>query len=205
MSNKKIILIGGAPTTGKSTIAKSLSKRLNLPYISTDQIRALLRSVASKEQYPELFNSSEFDAERFLTELSAEEIVEMEFRQGEETWAGVRALINDCDYEWKDGCIIEGVGIIPKMVAKDYRDDPHITALFLGDHNISRMRDAIYKRGLWDDAHKYGDHLKEKEVEWVSLYGSRLEVEAKRHGFPCIEIQKNDDDIKRVMSIIEQN
>jgi 2-phosphoglycerate kinase len=201
MEEKQIILIGGAPT-GKSTIALALSKALGLPSISTDQIRTILRSVASKDKYPALFNSSDYDAERFLTELTTEQIVTMEFEQGEETWLGVRALINDCDYEWKDGCIIEGVGILPNMVAADFKDDTRVTALFLVDHDISRMREAIFKRGLWDEAHKYSDHLKEKEVEWAFLYGKRLEEEAKKYDYPWVEVHKNQDDLARIMALI---
>lgn len=38
-----IILIGGAPTTGKTTLAKALSRVLGLPWISTDHIRAWMQ------------------------------------------------------------------------------------------------------------------------------------------------------------------
>ena len=145
----------------------------------------MLRSVASKDSYPGLFNSTDYDAERFLTELTAEQIVKMEFEQGEETWLGVKALVNDCDYEWKSGCIIEGVGILPKMVAGDFKNNPNVKALFLVDHDVSRMRETIFTRGLWDDAHTYGDHLKEKEIEWSVLYSKRLEEEAKKYGYPA--------------------
>ena len=162
----------------------------------------MLRSVASKDSYPGLFNSTDYDAERFLTELTAEQIVKMEFEQGEETWLGVKALVNDCDYEWKSGCIIEGVGILPKMVAGDFKNNPNVKALFLVDHDVSRMRETIFTRGLWDDAHTYGDHLKEKEIEWSVLYSKRLEEEAKKYGYPWVEVHKNDDDFQRAMAFV---
>lgn len=37
----KIILIGGPQATGKTTLAKELSSRLDIPWISTDQIRTI--------------------------------------------------------------------------------------------------------------------------------------------------------------------
>ncbi len=40
---ERIILIGGAPTVGKTFIAKELSKKLFLPWISTDTIRSLMQ------------------------------------------------------------------------------------------------------------------------------------------------------------------
>ncbi len=202
MTSKQIILIGGAPTTGKTTVARALSKTLDLPFISTDQIRTMLRSVANKNEHPALFNSSEYTAERFLTELTAEQIVDMEFEQGEATWLGVRALIDECYYEWKNGCIIEGVGILPKMVNANYMNDNKVKALFLVDYDTARMKDAIYTRGLWDEAHKYGDHLKEKEVEWASLYSKRLEDEAERYNCRVIEVHKNGEDTDRILALL---
>lgn len=89
---KQIILIGGAPTMGKSTIAVLLSKHLGLPWISTDQIREIMRTVASRKDFPKLFNPEGYSAERFLTEFSAEQIVNMEMDEGEDVWLGVKNL-----------------------------------------------------------------------------------------------------------------
>lgn len=89
---RKVILIGGAPTTGKSTMASLLAKHFNLPWISTDQIRDVMRLVASREKYPKLFNPEGYNAEKFLTEFSAEEIARMEFEQGEAAWIGIKEL-----------------------------------------------------------------------------------------------------------------
>ncbi len=41
---KQIIFIGGAPTVGKSYLAKKLAEELKLPWISTDTVREILRS-----------------------------------------------------------------------------------------------------------------------------------------------------------------
>lgn len=202
MKKKRVILIGGAPTTGKSTVAIALAKKLGLPWISTDQIRSVMKSVGDRQAYPDLFNSADYDAERFLTELSAEQIVKMEFEQGAETWLGVKALIRDVEYEWVDGCVIEDVGIVPHVVARDFKDHPDVTAVFLVDHDVERMRKTIFTRGLWANADQYGDHLKEKEVEWAQLYGQRLEAEAKKYDYPWIEVHKNADDLKRVIEAI---
>lgn len=46
---REIFLIGGAPGSGKSTIAKQLAERLQLPWISTDQVRRILRPETDDE------------------------------------------------------------------------------------------------------------------------------------------------------------
>lgn len=201
---KKIILLGGAPTTGKSTIAQALANNFNLPWISTDQIRNTMRITASRDTYPNLFNPEGYDAERFLTEFSAEQIVDMEFRQSEAAWMGIKAFIEN-DYTWNDGFVIEGVNILPHLVAKDFEGHDDIKAIFVVDHDSEKMRKVIYERGLWDDANKYPDSLKEKEVEWATLLSQRLEAEAKEHGFPLIEVHKNGDDVERIVSVLSHS
>ena len=54
-----IILLSGAPGTGKSTIASLLASRMSVSHIiSTDSIRHAMRTVYSKEEYPILHCST---------------------------------------------------------------------------------------------------------------------------------------------------
>lgn len=198
---KNIILIGGAPTTGKSVIANLLSKRLGIPWISTDQIREVMRSVADKKQYPKLFNPEGYTAERFLTEFSSEKIVEMEMEQGEAAWIGIKKFIED-DFNWKEGFIIEGVNILPHLVSRDFGDNKNIKPVFLVDEDADRMRDVVFKRGLWDYAHTYSDDVKEKEVEWATLFSHKLKAEVEKYGYPWVEVKKQKDDLEAVLKAL---
>jgi 2-phosphoglycerate kinase len=201
MKTKKIILIGGAPTTGKSTMAALVAKHLNLPWISTDQIRETMRLVARREDYPKLFNIEGYDAQKFLTEFSASEIADIELEQSEAVWVGIKKFIEN-DYTWKKGFVMEGVGILPHLVAKDFANNKEITSVFLVDEDADRIKDVIYNRGLWDDAKKYSDDLKPKEIEWVLDFSHKLRAEAEKYGYPTIEVQKKDTDLQAVLSTI---
>ncbi len=44
-------MIGGMPTTGKTTLARELSQKLALPWLSTDQTRLIMQGVADPKQY----------------------------------------------------------------------------------------------------------------------------------------------------------
>jgi 2-phosphoglycerate kinase len=46
---KGVILIGGAPGAGKSTVAEELAKHFQIPWVSTDQIRRILRPTETDE------------------------------------------------------------------------------------------------------------------------------------------------------------
>lgn len=199
--SKNIYLIGGMPTAGKSTIAQSMSDHFHIPWISTDQIREVMRIVADRNQYPKLFTPEGYSAERFLTEYDAQQIVDMELEQGEATWPGVSKLIRD-DYTWPQGFVIEGVGILPHLIARDCNGNPNVKPVFIGDENEDRVRKVVYTRGLWDDAKTYSDDVKEREVEWAILFSKMLKQEAEKHGYPWVELEKNVGDLNRVLQAL---
>ncbi len=202
MKDKTIILIGGAPTTGKSTMAHMLSEHLQLPWMSTDQIREIMRTVVRREDNPDLFTPEGFEtAEKFLNHFTVEDIVNMEMAQGLAVWTGIKKIVLD-DYTWRDGFIIEGVNILPQSVAKDLKGLSSVQAVFLIDEDADRTKEVVYKRGLWDDADKYSDELKPKEVEWALLFSKQLRTEAEKYDFPWIEVEKNKDDLQKVLNVL---
>ena len=199
---KKYILIWWAPTTGKSTLASNLSKELGLPWFSTDQIRMLMKIYAHREDTGWLFLPEWLDtAETFLNHFSAQEITDMEFSQAHDVWPGIQTMINDC-YSYVNGCIIEWVNITPELAAKklSWRDD--VLTLFVVDEDKQRIRDVIYTRWLFADAKEYSDEYKEKEVEWVQLYIEHLKEDCKKYDFPCISIEKQDSDVKKILPLV---
>lgn len=196
--NRTIILIGGAPTTGKSTVAEAVAKHLGLPWLSTDQIRGIMRTVADRKQVPKLFNPEGYDAERFLKEFSAQQIAAMEMEQGEAVWPAVKTFINE-DYTWEKGFVLEGVNILPKLIRQDFLSDNEIKPIFLVDEDADRIRKVVFTRGLWDDADAYPNEVKEKEVEWVLAFSHLLKKQAEEYGYPTVEVNKDSNDSTRVL------
>jgi 2-phosphoglycerate kinase len=199
---KKIILIGGSPTAGKSTITKQLSKYLGIPWISTDQIRDLMRTTVNENDFPVLFHTKDHTAESYLKKYSVEEIVDEEKAEAEAVWVGVKWFIEN-DYTWEDGFIIEGVGILPHLVARDFKKKTEIKSVFLVDEDSARIRDVVFNRGLWADASTYSDEVKEKEVEWVMLFGHNLKAETEKYDYPLISICKQKEDFQALLKVLE--
>jgi hypothetical protein len=105
----------------------------------------------------------------------------------------VRKLIQD-DYTWNDGAVIEGVDILPHLVAQDFRDSDVVRPVFVGDHDPGRIRATVAGRDvLWDE---------EKEVEWVLKFREKLRSEAERYGFAWVELEKNDRDLVKVLGAL---
>ena len=199
----RYIFIGGAPTTGKSTIAKALAHRLNLPLMATDQIRAMVKPYSNPERHPDLYHADGLSAEAFFEKYTPQQVADMEFGQGAELWPAIMALLAD-NYDWPHGGIIEGVHIQPGLFFNaDFTQKKFSRAIFLVDDDPARIRDVVYNRGLYGDPHTYSDAVREMEIEWVQLFIKRLRAEAAVFNMPCLDVTKTDDDITHVLNALD--
>jgi len=199
----KVILMGGSPTAGKSYTARKISEELKLPWVSTDTIRGQMRRIVKREDYPALFCHADATVEmgvEFLNENSAKKIVERINTESEEVWGGVRAFI-EADYVW-GSFIVEGVAILPHLVADFVKKNKDVKVVFLIDEDVERVRKTIFTRGLWDDAKKYPDDVKEKEVEWVLAFNEFIKKEAKRFGFSVVSVGDRKDCVGEIKKVI---
>jgi 2-phosphoglycerate kinase len=199
-------LIGGAPAIGKSTLAAALAAHLGLPWISTDQIRDIMRSAADRRAQPKLFNPEgpngrPYDATGFYNAFSAEQIVAIEIGQGEAAWTGIKPFIEG-DYTWPQGFIVEGVNLLPALVRQDFGGRTEIRCVFVTEADPGRIREVIFQRGIWDDARRYPDSAKEKELAWITRYDAWLKAEALAHGFPVVALHKDDRDLHRILDAL---
>jgi 2-phosphoglycerate kinase len=199
----KIILIGGAPTAGKSYTARKIARSFSLPWISTDTIREQMRKIVRKKDFPSLFVHSEPTQEMavdFLSKKSAKEIVKHANAESYDVWKGVEALI-ETDYVWRS-FIIEGVAVLPHLAKKLFVKNKELRVIFLVDDDIERVRKTIFTRGLWDDADKYPDDVKEKEVEWVAEFNDYIIRESKKYGFPVVKVGDRKKYIEKIKKLI---
>lgn len=201
----KIILIGGAPATGKTTLASKLSKELGIPWISTDSIREVMRSSATKNGHKGLFYFVDKKAEPYLKSHKATEIVGDQNKESFEVWEGIKSFISSTkNYNPKISLqyIIEGVAILPSLIHKDFSASDFIKPVFLLDSNKDRIQKVIYDRGLWDEARKYSDNIKYLEVEWVLEFNNWLKKDLKKYNYPTIEIGNKKELISKIKKII---
>lgn len=203
---KRIVLMGGSPTVGKSYAARKIAEELKLPWISTDTIREQMRKIVRKEDYPSLFLHAETTPEMgvdFLTNNTPKEITRVVNQESEDVWKGIEALI-ETDYVW-GSYIIEGVAILPKLASGLVKKNNSVKALFLIDEDLERVRKTIFERGLWDSADKYPDSVKEKEVEWVSEFNNYIKKEAGKYGLPVVDVGNRIDYLKEIKKLINSD
>ena len=110
-----VVLIGGAPGVGKSTIATMLANRLGVTrVIPTDAIREVMRAMFSEDIMPTLHTSS-YDAARLVRHplpRSADPVLIGFGEQASAVAVGVEALMTRAAVEGTD-LIVEGAHIVP--------------------------------------------------------------------------------------------
>ena len=202
--NEKIIFIGGSPTAGKSYTARKIAEELKIPWISTDTIRGQMQKIVRKEDYPALFLHAEPTADmcvEFLNKNSAREIVDVVNKESEDVWKGVKGLI-ETDYSW-GSYIVEGVALLPHLIVDYIKKNGNVVVLFLVDNDIKRIKETVFSRGLWDKAENYPDEVKWKEVEWVIAFNEFIKKEAKKYGFPVVDIGNRKDYLDKIRELVK--
>jgi len=198
-----IILIGGAPTAGKSSLATKLAKEMDVPFISTDTIRDRMRDAQDKDMMSYLHYFENTTAEEYLPNHSAEQIVDDQNKESEEVWAGISALIQNNNEFNSEVYIIEGIAILPHLVNK-LSTQNILKPIFLINTNEKKINDIIYTRGLWDDADTYSDDLKKLELPWVLAFSDWIKNESEKYGYQVLDRKTTEpttQDVRKLLDI----
>ena len=185
MENTVCYLIGGAPRTGKTTLAERLARESNMKSLSTDSISVMMTKIVRREDYPNIFYTQGVTVEEFYEKYDTPtKAVEAGLKAGYDTEKGTTALIESLLPTWK-AIVIEGVFVTPSFVRQLQKKYPKtaIHPTFLFDNNKQRIRERIYAKGLWSHSRPYSDAVKPKEVEYVVAYNEWFRDEAVRQGF----------------------
>jgi 2-phosphoglycerate kinase len=203
----KIILIGGPQRCGKSTLAQSLSMELNIPWITTSTLEAVIRIYTPKEEDQKLFPKSmlrkkgDGGNDHMYSTYSAEKIVESYFEQAETVSGAIRAFVKHI-YEQDWNYILEGYHITPKLVAQIKNDGFDVDSIIL----VNTNPDELIHRSLssktkhdWvrDEIREKGNYTKIGEM--ITLYSNTLITEAKKYDVRVVDMgqdfQKNFNEV----------
>ncbi len=200
-----LVLLGGAPGVGKSSVAAEVGARLRIrPVLPTDSIREVMRTILPA-QLAAILNVSSFEAHRELRAPLPEEHdpVVVGFRQQAEFVAtGIRGLVNRSLREGSD-LVVEGVHMLPGLFDDDLQEwrrravvcqavlavsDPMVhRAHFLTrlEHSASRM------------PQRYLDHF--DEIRRVDRYIRQV---AAASGIAVVEMDQLDTSVQTVVGMV---
>lgn len=194
-SYNKTILIGGIPCIGKSITAERLSRKLKTNQISTDTIRALMRTISDKRKYHSLHFFMHEEAEKYLPNTKIDKIIKDYIRESWAVWIGIKKIMEKEEYN--NIRIIEGVANLPVLCKKSRLKN--ILPIFLYTSKPEMIRKNLFKRGLWGDSRK----LKEYEFQYLAEFNEYILETAKKYGYPTIDVYPYKTLQKRILKALE--
>ena len=196
-----IYLIGGPPRSGKSTLAKLLSKKLKISWISTDTLESVVSVYTSRTDYPKRFpknilrertkQSNDMMYERF----SAKEIVEAYRKQAKACWRAVETVI-ECEIKEGNDFILEGAQLHPEFVFRlqSKFGKEQMKVMFLTKTDPELIVDGAKKnlaKSDWFLQKTENEHTHAKVASMIALYGQWFVRQANKYNMPIMNTQVN--------------
>jgi 2-phosphoglycerate kinase len=186
----KAYLIGGAPRTGKSTLARMVTNRQSMQSMATDAIRAQIRGTITQSAEPDLYyldslNADEANMTRLMLERTAD-IIAAADRESAVVWRTVETFIRN-NIAAGHSIVIEGVAVLPELVATL---DLDYSAVYLGNQSPEHTKVVLEYARTHPETWLGG--LKPDTLAAYAFFSqatsSHIEQQARRYRQPYIEM-----------------
>ncbi len=117
MTSNKVILIGGAPGAGKTTLGSALAVKLGINSLTIDDLVTAVVAVTTPETHPGIHALRKGPHTEYFTNSSVEQLIADATLRHEATWPMVQKLIQKYTY-LKRGIVIDGWHMRPERVAQ---------------------------------------------------------------------------------------
>lgn len=191
-----LYLIGGSPRGGKTILSKKLSKKIEVPYISTDYLKLILRPYFKEKERKEMFPFDKIwkklNLNDYFLNYTGKQMLAIDIKEGKTLWTGMKYLISHLSKR-KIDYIIEGVHLLPNLI-KDFKDDPNVKIIFLTKTDEEKIYSGLFKNKSERDW--ILEKVKDKDIlklvaKSLSFQGSYFEKETKKYNFKLINTEDN--------------
>lgn len=185
MERPLVVVLGGAPGAGKSTIATRLAPRLGVTrVIATDVIRQVLRAFFGQEAMPSVHRSAfEVDLAGFAD-------------QARQVARGVGAIVDRAAAE-RTPLIVEGVHAVPGLLEPSLRERCVMVEALLVVRDEALHRSHFTLRG----AHRPADRYLAR-FEAIRALQDELCARARAAGVPIIDNEGVDAALERLTGLV---
>jgi 2-phosphoglycerate kinase len=199
MKSKKLILIGGASHTGKSTLARSIAAHLNWNYCSTDQ---MARHPGQPWQ-TKLADIPKHAVEHYQL-LSADELIEdVIHHYRENVWQSIEDMVTShLNNPSSEKMAIEGSALLPELVNTLKSDN--ISRIWLTASN-EFLRQRIYTESQYQTKSPFEQISIDKFWQRNCLLNDRIIESVNRLGLVSFDVEQvatPDESIDRCLSAV---
>ena len=112
----EVIVIGGAPFSGKTTLATRLAAQRGYALVAIDDLGTAVRALTTAQSHPALHPMTGWDYRAYYIEHTPATLIHHSMREHEALWPAIVAVI-DAHLQWAGPMILEGWQLDPTRVA----------------------------------------------------------------------------------------
>lgn len=184
MPSPKVLIIGGPPMIGKSSVARLIASELGYGCISTDDIGLAIKSVTTTETHPRSHAMDGIDYRDYYVEKSVDELLADGMGMHDEMWPGIEAGIR-AHADWSFPVVYEGWAMWPERVAALNLDNVASVWLTANEEILeSRVRGAERFYAGASDAEMLIQKVLPRNIE----YNRRMMEAVQRLGLNSVEV-----------------
>ena len=199
MNHPKIVLIGGIPGVGKTSIAGEIAKALDIDIVlSGDYLREFIRPFGDYAKFS-VMSRSVYNAWTSFGERNRENIVSGFLAQSEVMNAGISAIIRRAVGNGED-MVIEQLHFVPSQLGKELINQ--IIPIYLYIHDIDIHRDRLKERVNFTHANSPGERLADQLDTYRFMMDYSLE-ESRSYGIRIFESSDYGKTLKDVLAFVE--
>ena len=199
MNHPKIVLIGGIPGVGKTSIAGEIAKALDIDIVlSGDYLREFIRPFGDYAKFS-VMSRSVYDAWTSFGERNRENIVSGFLAQSEIMNAGISAIIRRAVGNGED-MVIEQLHFVPSQLGRDLVNQ--ILPIYLYIHDIDIHRDRLRERVNFTHANSPGERLADQLDTYRFMMDYSLE-ESRSYGIRIFESSDYRKTLKDILTFVE--
>ncbi|MFA6132982.1 MAG: hypothetical protein WC869_03070 [Phycisphaerae bacterium] len=183
MNVPRVILVGGAPLSGKTAVACRLAARLGYACLSTDDLGTAITAVTSSQSHPALHPMAGQAFAEYYSQRDDEELRSDALRQLKATWPAAAAVIH-AHATWRCPAVIEGWALLPEYLA-ELKPGAIAPVYLASDEQTFRRRleeDEDFRRAA--SSHP---KLIERFCQRSAWYNRMVIDSARRLGLPLVE------------------